>query len=158
MTAPAHISFGWLVYLVLLTPAGVRLSLLNGLVITAASLLPDLDTEASGIGRTLPFLSRFLEHRWGHRTLTHSLPFMGLLALVLSPLLAHEGDLYACIMAGYASHPFLDSMTVNGVRMFYPFSPLRCVFPLEVNNPHRYRVRSGSGMDRTLTVLFLLAC
>ena len=36
--------------------------------------LPDIDTGYSHIGRVFHRLSRTIESRWGHRTITHSLP------------------------------------------------------------------------------------
>jgi hypothetical protein len=42
---------------------------------------------------------------------------------------------------GYASHPLLDTATVNGVKLFYPFSKVKCVFPMEMNHPHSYRLQ-----------------
>jgi hypothetical protein len=76
----------------------------------------------------------------------------------LLPFVLLSPDFYSCFLVGYASHPFLDTMTVNGVKLFYPFSNAKCVFPLEVNNPHRYRLQTGGRMDKTLTVVFLVAC
>jgi hypothetical protein len=49
-------------------------------------------------------------------------------------------------------------MTINGVKLFYPFSTVKCVFPFEVNNPHRYRIHTGSKQDRMLAVIFLAGC
>jgi membrane-bound metal-dependent hydrolase YbcI (DUF457 family) len=158
MIAPTHITFAGFVYLLLLTTTGVALSVVNALVIALAAILPDVDTGASIVGKTMPFFSRRIERRFGHRTLTHSIPFVAALAILLLPLLILNKDLYLCLVIGYAAHPFLDSMTVNGVKLFYPFSNVRCVFPLEVNNPHRYRVQTGSKMDKALGVIFLLAC
>ncbi len=158
MIAPTHITFAEFIYLLILTTAGIALSPLNGLTIALASVLPDVDTQASRVGRLLPFISRRIERRFGHRTLTHSLLFIILLAIVLSPLLFINLNIYLCFIIGYASHPFLDTMTVNGVRLFYPFSDLKCVFPLEVNQPHRYRVQTGSKIDKTLAVMFFIGC
>lgn len=158
MTAPTHVSFAGFVYLLLLTTTGVALSLPNALTIGFAALLPDIDTGASTIGRLAPAVSRAIERRFGHRTLTHSALCIAGLAVALLPLLALDSDLYACILTGYATHPFLDTMTVTGVKLFHPFSSVRCVFPLEVNHPSRYRTRTGSKLDRVLGMIFLLGC
>jgi len=158
MTAPTHISFAEFVYLLVLTTTGVALNALNAFVIAIASVLPDVDTGASFVGRTFPFLSKRIERKFGHRTLTHSAAFVTTLAVVFSPLYLFVPDVYVCLLIGYASHPFLDTMTVHGVKLFYPFSNLKCVFPLEVNNPHRYRLQSGSKMDKALSLLFFIGC
>lgn len=158
MTAPTHISFACLVYLLVLTTTGVALSFVNGAVIGIAAILPDIDTGASRMGHLVPELSRAIERRFGHRTLTHSALCIAGLALLLLPLLSWERDLYLCILVGYATHPFLDTMTISGVKLFYPFSSVRCVFPFDVNHPARYRTRTGSTLDKLLGVAFLLGC
>jgi membrane-bound metal-dependent hydrolase YbcI (DUF457 family) len=158
MTAPTHITFAEFVYLLLLTTTGVALSGLNAAFVALAAVLPDVDTGSSYVGKSLPFLSSWLERRFGHRTLTHSALFLLILALVALPLDLLSSDAYFCLVVGYATHPFLDTMNVNGVRLFYPFSNVKCVFPLEVNNPSRYRTHTGSPFDRALGVLFLVAC
>ncbi|MDP2886760.1 MAG: metal-dependent hydrolase [Ignavibacteria bacterium] len=158
MTSPTHITFAEFIYLLLLTTTGVALSTFNALVIAVASILPDIDTGASYPGKAMPFISTKLERRFGHRTLTHSVIFIVTLATILLPARLLSADLYICILAGYASHPFLDTMTVHGVKLFYPLSSVKCVFPLEVNNPHRYRMQTGSKMDRMLGTFFLLGC
>ncbi|MGB2867272.1 MAG: metal-dependent hydrolase [Bacteroidota bacterium] len=158
MTAPTHITFAEFIYLLLLTTTGVTLSVLNALVIGIASILPDVDTEASYVGKSVPFLSKRIERKFGHRTLTHSAPFVAALSILSLPLFAISPDIFVCFLIGYASHPFLDTMTVQGVKLFYPFSPVKCVFPLEVNNPHSYRLQTGSKMDKLLALLFFLGC
>ena len=158
MIASTHVGFAGFLYLLLLTSAGVGLTALNALAVMVASVLPDIDTGASIIGRVLPPLTRLIERKFGHRTLTHSLPFAALLLLLfLLPLLAGI-DLFACFFVGYVSHPLLDTCTPNGVRLFYPFSRVRCVFPFDGNSPHRFRVATGSKIDRALGILFFTAC
>ena len=158
MTAPTHITFAEFIYLLILTTTGVSLSAVNASVIAISSLLPDVDTQASTLGRIIPIISTRLERRFGHRTLTHSLPCLVTLGVVALPLYALSHSLYACFITGYASHSFLDTMTVNGVKLFYPFSSVKCVFPFEVNNPHRYRLQTGSKLDKMLSVIFLIGC
>ena len=156
MIAPTHMTFSLFIYLLLMTPTGIALSWVNALVATLASMLPDLDTQSSTIGRHLRFISRPLEARFGHRTITHSLVFVAGLFVVLLPLAWWRDDLYYCFCVGYATHPLLDTMTVNGVRLFYPLSGHKCVFPMDVNHPHRYRVQTGARSDLLLGVTFLL--
>jgi len=158
VTSPTHITFAEFIYLLLLTTTGVALSTFNALVIAVASILPDIDTAASFPGRAIPFISNKLERRFGHRTLTHSVLFIVALATILLPVRLVNADIFVCILAGYSSHPFLDTMTVHGVKLFYPLSSVKCVFPLEVNNPHRYRMQTGSKLDRMLGTFFLLGC
>ena len=158
MTAPTHIAFAELLYLLILTTTGVALNVPNALLIAVSSTLPDIDTGASRIGKLFPFVSLKLERRFGHRTLTHSLSCVLLLSLLLIPLCLIGRDLYTCFLMGYLSHPLLDTGTVNGTKLFYPFSNLRCVFPLDVNNPQRYRVQTGSRMEMVLGIIFFVGC
>jgi membrane-bound metal-dependent hydrolase YbcI (DUF457 family) len=156
--ASTHIGCAELAYLVLLTTAGVRLGPLNAAAVAVSSLLPDIDSGSSRIGGVVPVLTRYIERKVGHRTLTHSLPFMAFLSLLLLVPLLEGYDVAACIIAGYASHPLLDTCTPNGVRLFYPFSGVRCVFPFDGNSPHRFRVDTGSKLDRAIGILFFAAC
>ena len=158
MTAPTHVTFAEFVYLLLLTTTGVSLNPVNAAVIAVSSLLPDVDTAASTVGKLVPLVSLMVERKFGHRTITHSAIFIAGIAIVSLPLSALSTDIYTCIVVGFGSHTFLDTMTVNGVKLFYPFSTAKCVFPLEVNNPHRYRIRTGGKMDKALAVIFLAGC
>src|SRR5882672_8962943 len=158
MTAPTHVAFAEFVYLLLLTSAGIPLNFLNALIIAFAAILADIDTVPSTIGSILKPVSSRIERSVGHRTLTHSVLGIASLGIISLPLFLVQREIYVCLIAGYATHPFLDTMTVSGVRLFYPFSGAKCVFPLEVNNPHSYRVRTGGRADTILGVLFFLAC
>ena len=121
MKASTHIGFAGLLYLVLLTTAGVGLTTLNVLAVAVAAVIPDIDSGASLVGRVFPPVTRGIERRYGHRTLTLSLLMVFCIALLsLVPLLAGI-DVFACVIVGYASHPLLDTCTPNGVRLFYPF-------------------------------------
>ena len=53
------------------------------ILITAIfGLLPDIDSHTSTIGRAFPFISKPLESRFGHRTITHSLFSLALISLL----------------------------------------------------------------------------
>jgi len=105
----------------------------------AASVIPDLDSKQSYIGRLLPFISGLLESYFGHRTLTHSLvaqAVIGLLAYIFLPF-----GFFLALVAGYVSHSLADMMTPAGVCWFWP-SRIRCVLPGNA----RYRMESmGKG-------------
>ena len=94
-----------------------------GLALVAAvfGLLPDMDTQASLVGRALPWLSGPLERRYGHRTLTHSLAAVGVSA-GLTALLYGEGWLW--LTAAYASHLLVDMVVGIGVPLLYPLPHL----------------------------------
>ena len=118
-------------------------------------LLPDVDTRASTLGRLVSPLSGTIERRWGHRTATHAYLGQCTFALLALPLLFGMGKpLYLAALIGYMSHPFLDTMTVEGVRLFWPWSHVRCVFPYYEGRPHAYRTRTGSKGDKALCAVF----
>jgi membrane-bound metal-dependent hydrolase YbcI (DUF457 family) len=105
--------------------AAVLLCLLTGqttlpIVVVALllSLAPDLDTPKSLIGALCPPLSRRIERTVGHRTITHSLLALALVAGV-AYLLAPA---YWLVLAGaYASHLLLDLLIgVQGITLFWP--------------------------------------
>ena len=158
MIASTHITFAEFIYLLLLTTTGVVLSATNAIIIAFAAVLPDIDTAASIIGKTCPFISKPLERRFGHRTLTHSMMMIVIIAIAGIPIFILKQDIYFCSIIGYASHPFLDTATVNGVKLFYPFSKVKCVFPMEMNHPHSYRMQTGSKTDLMLSVIFFIGC
>jgi len=118
----------------------------------AASLLPDLDYPESWLGFLLKPLSEKLASRWRHRGFFHSL--LGLLSfgLLMYPLYLSEGlrVLWLAAMLGYASHLFLDMMSLTGVTLFWP-SDLRAIFP----GRDEFRVRTGSGRERVLFLVLL---
>ncbi len=135
MLAPTHIVFGQTAYLAACLAAGHDPSLAEGWTAAACALLPDLDKRNGIVGRMFPYISEPLEFRFGHRTLTHSLPFIALLAVVLwRPL---PTGWWLAIIAGYASHPVADMMTPAGVGWFWP-GRWRCVLP----GNERYRMRA----------------
>jgi inner membrane protein len=158
MTARTHIPFGQFLYLLLLTTSGIGLNAANALAVAAGSVLPDIDTGASIVGHAFHRLSGFIERKFGHRTLTHSVAGLCLVALVVLPAWFLAPHIYLCFLAGWGSHAILDTMTINGARLFYPFSSVRCVFPFDVNNPGRYRTQTGSRSDMALGIIFLAGC
>ncbi|NKB72495.1 MAG: hypothetical protein GKR89_35915 [Candidatus Latescibacteria bacterium] len=153
MRAPTHIAFG------LLTTTGVFALVSQSLhqdwlAIGGAlvgSLLPDMDSPRSTLGRLLPFISGPVERRWGHRTITHGLGLLAGLGGVLAPLLWLRPGLYAAVLLGYASHLLADCATKSGVPLFYPH-PAVCVVP----GSARYRLETGSLGERILLIVLVL--
>jgi inner membrane protein len=95
-------------------------------------LLPDLDSQTSVLGRLLPFVSRPLEARLGHRQAAHSLAATGFVALVTAPLLLVGGlpASYA-ISLGFFCHLVIDLLSPQGIMLFWPLSH------------RRYNIRGG---------------
>lgn len=92
----------------------------------AASLLPDIDHTRSAIGKTFYPVASWLQRRYGHRTITHSVFFylavVGLMWLTPKPY---------TVVTGYAllSHLLFDMCTKQGVPLLYPFSKRPFVLP-----------------------------
>jgi inner membrane protein len=123
---------------------------LEMLIALIGALLPDLDSHNSYVGRILPPASGWVEHQFGHRTLTHSLLAqvgLGLIAWWLLPF-----GFFLAFVAGWVSHSVADMMTPIGVCWFWPARG-RCVLP----GAARYRIESmGRGEFMFLVVMALV--
>lgn len=89
------------------------------------ALVADVDHPKSKVGRRLSWVSQIVNDTVGHRTLTHSLLSVMLMALL--PIWARQGYsvlFYGALglLIGHLSHLILDFMTVAGISVFYPFS------------------------------------
>ncbi|MBR8829805.1 MAG: hypothetical protein N5P05_001240 [Chroococcopsis gigantea SAG 12.99] len=115
------------------------------------SVLPDLDTSKSFAGRLFLPLSRWIEERHSHRTVTHSLLGTLTIAAISSPLLYYS-DLktWLALPLGHLSACLADSFTKQGVGLFWPL-PHRAVFG---NNPH-LRLTTGSPAEYWLLAFFV---
>jgi inner membrane protein len=118
-----------------------------------ASQLPDVDTSTSLVGRILFPLSRWLERRFPHRTVTHSFLATGIIALLALPLRWQQTQLWYAVILGYGSGWFGDAFTKSGVAAFYPLSSARLVIPA---NP-RLRLATGSRAEYVVCVGLLLS-
>jgi membrane-bound metal-dependent hydrolase YbcI (DUF457 family) len=124
MTAATHYAFSYL----LCSAAGFEQP--TALVSSLAALLPDIDHPESLVGRIFLPLSKYIQRRYGHRTVTHSIFAILSVSLALSPLLflgllLQVGKFptwYAALVLAYASHIFIDLFNKSGVRLFSPFS------------------------------------
>ena len=86
-------------------------------VLVVSSVLPDLDSFNSKIGRN--FLSRVLTAFTKHRGIMHSLLFTGILFFILYFL---RREFAYVFLIGYGLHLLLDCFTRQGVRLFSPFN------------------------------------
>lgn len=156
MLTPTHIVAAQTAYLSgcivgLHTPAP-----LEAVVAVGASLIADLDSRQSIVGRLFPYVSGPLEHWVGHRTATHSLlaqVVVGVAAYFLLPF-----GFFVALVAGWVSHSIADMMTPSGVAWFWP-SRVRCVLP----GNERYRMKvmgwgelAFAGIMAALGVVFML--
>ena len=126
MTATTHYAFSYL----LCAAAGVEPT--TALTASLFSLLPDIDHPESTIGRIFRPVSKYIQRKYGHRTVTHSIFAIMvisalLLPILLIPRLLQWGGpfwmgLYEAALLSFSSHIFIDLFNKSGVRFFAPFS------------------------------------
>jgi membrane-bound metal-dependent hydrolase YbcI (DUF457 family) len=150
MQAPTHVAFGLVFTVSVGTVLGIRLTPAVAALTTAGALLPDVDTTTSLVGKLCPPLSRLLERRFGHRTLTHSLLALMLITLPTLPLALVDPTWPAAFALGYLSHLLVDASNKSGVPLFFP-SPLRAVLP----RGEGVRIAVGSKAEALLFLLLL---
>jgi inner membrane protein len=102
-------------------------------VTVAASLLADVDHTRSIPGKIFYPLAKWLDKKYGHRTVTHCLLFyLAAVAVVgIFEMLLFPGQrVYTLFFAlGYGSHLIFDMCTRQGIPLFMPFTRARCVLP-----------------------------
>ncbi len=157
MTTPNHIVGGFVITGIFGSFMNINILASPWYILTAiiASVLPDIDHTRSIIGKIfLPF-SRFINRRFGHRTITHSLIVLlgtSLVAAYLEITFFHSSQFTKIYFLGFSSHLILDMMTVQGVPLFYPFLKNPCVLP---GNPDM-RFRTGNLRTETMVFSFFL--
>jgi len=156
MLAPTHVLFGLLAVSLTGLLAGFKLTPTAYACAILGALLPDLDTTASLVGRLAYPLAAFLERRFGHRGITHSLVGLTLASLVALPfsflISPFSFTPWSAFLIGYASHLVADSMNKYGVPLFWP-AAYQAVLP----GNERYRLRAGSPAELALA-LALVPC
>lgn len=96
------------------------------------SILPDIDHLKSPIGKLFYPIAKYLDRKFGHRTITHSLAFylvLGVIVAFIESLFFHSNIVTIVYWFAYISHIIFDMMTVQGVPFFYPFKRNPCVIP-----------------------------
>lgn len=165
MTAPTHVVFGILTASLFGLLVGIPLTPTAFACVALGALLPDVDTTTSTLGRLLYPVAAFIERRFGHRSITHSLAGLTIAALLAySPWLIADhlpsasryqlpATSYVAFVIGYASHLVADSMTKSGIPLFWPNVNVQAVLP----GNEAYRVRVGSPAEYIfLAILFPL--
>lgn len=141
-----------------------------------ASQLPDIDTSNSFVGRICWPITNFLEQRFPHRSLTHSLLATGAIAFLSAAVIYyfHWPWIYwNALVLGYFMGWFSDAFTKSGVEAFYP-NPARLVIPgnpnvrLSTHSPAEYwvlaiaifltvasvNITSAGGVSETVSTTF----
>lgn len=108
----------------------------------AGSQLPDLDTSTSTIGQILFPVSNWIESRYPHRSITHSLIATVAIVILASPLYFYfDWKTWLCLPLGHLISCFSDVFTKQGVQLFWPH-PAWCI---SVSNPNRRLKTGGTG-------------
>jgi len=123
MTAATHYAFSYF----LLSSVGFDHSI--ALTSSIVALLPDIDHPESLIGRIFGPVSHYIQRRWGHRTVTHSVFAIIAIVLFLVPLsilyyiqLVKFPSWFFAVSFAFSSHIFIDLFNRSGVRLFAPLS------------------------------------
>ena len=108
------------------------------------SQLPDLDTTESTIGKIFFPISSWIEDRFPHRSITHSLLATGaiaILSLLGGHFLLEQTFSLIALPLGHLLACFSDTFTKQGVQLFYP-NP---AWAISVSNPRRRLKTGGAG-------------
>lgn len=119
------------------------------------SQLPDLDTSTSTIGQVLFPISSWIEDRFPHRSVTHSLAATAFLAAVSFGICHYFNQPWKIALAlplGHLLSSFSDCFTKQGVQLFWPEK----AWCISVSNPHRRLTTGGPGEYWVLTVAIAL--
>lgn len=127
MTGKTHIIGGMAASLAFAQVTHYDPVLLLGAGVVGA-IIPDICHGGSKIGRTLPLLSKIVNLLFGHRSFTHSLLFLFIMAALMNSFVMNEA-VTAGILIGMGSHLILDMATINGIKLFFPVK-VRVRFPV----------------------------
>ncbi len=83
------------------------------------SLLPDLDTSSSLLGQIFFPVSYWIEERYPHRSITHSILASMAIAVLISPLAIFQGWQWWCLPFGHLVSCFSDCFTLQGGCLIY---------------------------------------
>ena len=114
-----HAAFGLLLSLLYIEFFNAESQVIFLLVVLFFSLFPDIDESKSKIGRKNKILSKTINFFFGHRGIFHTIYIPTLLFLILI-LLNIKIIIGIAVLIGYLSHLFLDAVTRQGIRPFYP--------------------------------------
>ena len=127
MTGKTHIIGGLAASLAFAQVTNYEPVLLVGAGVIGA-MIPDICHGGSKVGRAFPVVSKVINVLFGHRSFTHSLLFLVLMAILMNSFVTIE-SVTAGILVGMASHLVLEMATRNGIKLLYPLK-IRVRFPL----------------------------
>ena len=104
------------------------------------SQLPDLDTTTSSIGQICFPIANWIEDRFPHRSITHSLLATFVIAAIALPIGYYFDNLRTSAVLPFAC--FSDTFTKKGVQLFYPIQ----FWAVAGSNPRR-RLKTGGNAE-----------
>jgi len=127
MTGKTHIIGGLAASLAFAQVTSYDPVLLVGAGVIGA-IIPDICHGGSKVGRAFPVVSKVINVLFGHRSFTHSLLFLVIMAFLMNSFVTNE-SVTAGVLVGMASHLVLDMATRNGIKLLFPLK-IRVRFPL----------------------------
>ncbi|MUG92743.1 hypothetical protein F7734_09895 [Scytonema sp. UIC 10036] len=119
MMAVTHVAIALAGSVCITGSADPRVLLLAGI----GSQIPDLDTTKSWVGLAFFPLARFIEERYPHRSVTHSICLSLAIALLTLPVLFLYGwQLWLAMPLGHLLSCFSDCFTRLGCQFFWPIN------------------------------------
>ena len=112
-----HFAFGLLTALLFLDFFNIQNKLLFVLIVMFFSITPDIHDTKSRIGKQNKIMSKIINFIFGHRGFFHSIYIRLILFFVFYNI---NNEIGIAILIGYFSHLFVDGLTKNGIRPFYP--------------------------------------
>ena len=126
-----HLAFGLLSSLIFLHFFEIKYSLLFVLIVLFFSIFPDIDEPKSKIGRKNKFFSSIIGFIFGHRGFLHTIYIPIILSLIFYSISKEIG---IGIFIGYFSHLLMDSLTMHGIKPFFPIINKRFYGFIRVNS------------------------
>jgi membrane-bound metal-dependent hydrolase YbcI (DUF457 family) len=151
MIAATHIAFAGLCAIAA-QGLGLPLTPDVALTLTVGALLPDIDVSTSGLGKFTKPLSSLIERKFGHRTITHSILGVAIMALMAFPLYLANPNAYFYLLIGIISHILLDTANIAGVPLLYPS---RLQFWLVPNR--NFRLPYGTQTETNIAIGFAIS-
>ena len=149
MMGMSHGAFGLFMYSLVAGLFG-EVTLSHMAVAVLAALIPDVDQPQSALGMIFFPVSRWLNKKYGHRTVTHCLRFVMIMSVAALPLIILDWMYWLAVPVGIFAHLMSDGMTVSGVPLLYP-NPTPFFFL-----PERMLIRTGSVYEIGFFALFML--
>lgn len=149
MLTPTHLIFSQAAFFTACIATSHAPTPAESLVAAAGALIADLDKRPSYVGRLVVPLAGWIEHHFGHRTVTHSLLAQLVVGLLLWPLLPF--GVWLALLAGWVSHSLADMMTPSG--WFWP-ARVRCILP----GNHELRIEELSWRELGFATCMAAAC